>query len=262
MNKTTFVTAAAIAVAQAVNTREYLAGTMTELVSDALAQTEAEGCGDTPRGQPVAYHGPAEFAPNLRQSLTPGMNLAQTSGASGVAGPTPIEMNFAQSTSKASRIKQAPKPESSTRGNPFNSRGNFAQVSQSDAAHSCTTAMERNKNTFDDYLTIQSGADKYTDINFPWQDALYWKDAGEAGRDMAQIESWIDWKRISDDSFPDHTFWGPGGSVASVNPTDINQGYIGNCWIMAAVSAIAEVPGRVDDFFVTDQLSSNGIYAV
>jgi len=262
MNKTTFVTAAAIAVAQAVNTREYLAGTMTELVSDALAQTEAEGCGDTPRGQPVAYHGPAEFAPNLRQSLTPGMNLAQTSGASGVAGPTPIEMNFAQSTSKASRIKQAPKPKSSTRGNPFNSRGNFAQVSQSDAAHSCTTAMERNKNTFDDYLTIQSGADKYTDINFPWQDALYWKDAGEAGRDMAQIESWIDWKRISDDSFPDHTFWGPGGSVASVNPTDINQGYIGNCWIMAAVSAIAEVPGRVDDFFVTDQLSSNGIYAV
>lgn len=82
--------------------------------------------------------------------------------------------------------------------------------------------MERNKNTFDDYLTIQAGDDKYTDINFPWQDALYWKDAGEAGRDMAQIESWIDWERISSPNFPTHTFWGPSGSVASVNPQDIN----------------------------------------
>ena len=83
--------------------------------------------------------------------------------------------------------------------------------------------MERNKNTFDDYNTIQAGSDKYTDLNFPYGDALYWKDAGEAGRDMAQLESWIEWKRISNDSFPTlnpypKSFWGPGGTIASVNP--------------------------------------------
>jgi hypothetical protein len=31
---------------------------------------------------------------------------------------------------------------------------------------------------------------------------------------------------------------------------------------MAAVSAVAEVPGRIDDFFVTQDFSENGIYAV
>lgn len=66
--------AAVAAVAQAVNTRDFMTATMADLVSDTLAQTE--GCGDTPRGQPVEYHGPAEYAPYLRQSLTPGMNLA------------------------------------------------------------------------------------------------------------------------------------------------------------------------------------------
>ena len=159
MNKLTFTAAAIAGVSQAVNTREYLAGTSAALMSDSLAQTEAEGCGDTARGQPVAYHGPQEFAPNLRQSLTPGMNLAQTSGASGVAAPTPMEMNFAQSKAKASKVKQRSRPESKVKGNPFTSRGNFAQVSQSDMSHTCTTAMERNKNTVDDYLTIQAGTD-------------------------------------------------------------------------------------------------------
>lgn len=55
--------------------------------------------------------------------------------------------------------------------------------------------------------------------------------------------------------------WGPNGKE-SVNPQDINQGYIGNCWIMAAISAIAEVPGRVDSVFVNDEISEAGIYAV
>jgi hypothetical protein len=31
---------------------------------------------------------------------------------------------------------------------------------------------------------------------------------------------------------------------------------------MAAISAVAETPGRVNDFFVTKDFSDNGIYAV
>ena len=72
--------------------------------------------------------------------------------------------------------------------NPFYAKpsgGKFAQ--QSDLTHTCTTAMERNKNTTDDYLTIQAGSNKYTDINFPTNDALYWKDAGEDDRSMSEI---------------------------------------------------------------------------
>lgn len=80
---------------------------------------------------------------------------------------------------------------------------------------------------------------------------------------MSQLVSYIDWKRISggDSDFDGKTFFGPNG-ISSVNPQDINQGYIGNCWIMASVSAMAEIPGRIDSFFVTNELSDNGIYAV
>ena len=31
---------------------------------------------------------------------------------------------------------------------------------------------------------------------------------------------------------------------------------------MSAISAVAEIPGRIDDFFVTKDFSDNGIYAV
>jgi len=81
---------------------------------------------------------------------------------------------------------------------------------------------------------------------------------------MDQLTPYISWKRLSDFSsnqFDQGNFWGPNG-ISSVNPQDINQGYIGNCWIMAAMSAIAEIPGRVDDIFVNDGYSDSGIYAV
>ena len=99
MLKTTFTSAAIAAVVQAVNTREFINSISSELISDNLAQTEAEaeGCGDTPRGQPVKYLGPSEYQPLNRQSLTPGMNLAQTSALSGEAAPTPKDLKFAQS---------------------------------------------------------------------------------------------------------------------------------------------------------------------
>ena len=76
---------------------------------------------------------------------------------------------------------------------------------------------------------------------------------------MAQLEDWIEWKRISDGN--GYSFYGPDGKT-SISPQDINQGYIGNCWIMAAISAVAEIPGRVEDLFVNDSLNDIGIYAV
>ena len=77
----------------------------------------------------------------------------------------------------------------------------LAQLSQSDRTHTCSTAMDRNKNTKDDFLKIKAGSKKFTDANFPIDDALYWKDAGEADGEMAMLEDWITWKRISDDDF-------------------------------------------------------------
>merc|ERR1739847_23945 len=130
----------------------------------------------------------------------------------------------------------------------FHSLTNFAQ--QSNREHSCSTAMDRNKNTVDDYLTIvDESGDKFNDYNFYTDDALYWKDVGEQQGYMSELDGQLTWKRVSDSDFPNHTFWGPSGGISAINPQDINQGYIGNCWIMSALSAIAEVPDRVDDLF-------------
>ena len=52
-------------------------------------------------------------------------------------------------------------------------------------------------------------------------------------------------------------FWGTNG----VEPGDINQGYIGNCWLIAAISALAEHGSRIDRLMVNEGFSDNGIYA-
>ena len=68
--------------------------------------------------------------------------------------------------------------------------------------------------------------------------------------------------RISDPDFPGKTLWGPGKVHDDIGPEDIVQGYIGNCWIMAAVSALAERDNRITNFMVSDAISPNGIYAI
>jgi hypothetical protein len=69
--------------------------------------------------------------------------------------------------------------------------------------------------------------------------------------------------RVSDPNFPGKTFWGPGKTKDDITPEDINQGYIGNCWIMAAISALAEKEHRISDYIVSDAIDmQNGIYAM
>lgn len=46
------------------------------------------------------------------------------------------------------------------------------------------------------------------------------------------------------------SLWGDG-----IHPEDLNQGRIGNCWFMAAASAIADIPQRIDDLFLTKTLN-------
>ena len=49
-----------------------------------------------------------------------------------------------------------------------------------------------------------------------------------------------------------------------VTPEDIRQGAVGNCWLMGGASAVAEVPGRMENVFLNNGncLSEQGIYGV
>lgn len=47
-----------------------------------------------------------------------------------------------------------------------------------------------------------------------------------------------------------------------INPNDIKQGGLGNCWLLAALSALAEQPHYIRQMFVTNQINPRGRYKI
>ena len=47
-----------------------------------------------------------------------------------------------------------------------------------------------------------------------------------------------------------------------LHPDDVEQGSIGNCWFLAAASAVAEVAGRFESNWLTQDYNEAGIYAI
>ena len=64
----------------------------------------------------------------------------------------------------------------------------------------------------------------------------------------------MQYKRLSE-AYPaskGYSLWGDNG----VNVHDVNQGGVGNCWMLAAASAMAEHPERLMDIFINEENGS------
>jgi hypothetical protein len=48
----------------------------------------------------------------------------------------------------------------------------------------------------------------------------------------------------------------------NIDPNDIRQGHIGDCWLISAIIALAEKPHLLKKLFVEPKISKNGIYSV
>jgi hypothetical protein len=48
----------------------------------------------------------------------------------------------------------------------------------------------------------------------------------------------------------------------SINIDDTIQGYLGNCWMLSSMAAIAEVPARIWRMFDTKTYNAKGIYSI
>ena len=78
---------------------------------------------------------------------------------------------------------------------------------------------------------------------------MFWADVPFETQSLvaAQAEG-IYWERAST-KWPERTLFGPNG----VTPDDVAQGDLGNCWLMAAISAVAEYPERITNLFLNDE---------
>ena len=104
------------------------------------------------------------------------------------------------------------------------------------------------------YEIIQKGK-PWTDPEFPPEPKSLYDVQIDLDADVRALSK-ITWKRASDIYNPVYIF------EDGVEPGDINQGALGNCYLLAALSSLAEFPERVKAMFVTQQINKAGIYMV
>ena len=94
------------------------------------------------------------------------------------------------------------------------------------------------------------------------ESSLLWRDANENWDAVYNVEAWKRLSELYGDGKKEETYTLFGSK--GVNPEDILQGSIGNCWFMSAISAIAEEPGRVEKMFLntSNAVEPKGIYGV
>ena len=123
----------------------------------------------------------------------------------------------------------------------------------------CQRAVNRAKGTLPDYWNIANGTSAWTDTDFGHEtETLIWKSQEEETQwngSFANRESSITWARAYN-AFDNNTHT-IRGNDEQYHFEDIDQGYIGNCWFLAAAIALAEKPGRLEKVFVNQSNDQN-----
>lgn len=97
---------------------------------------------------------------------------------------------------------------------------------------------------------------KFVDPEFPPVNASITKNVTQSDHFQSILSSMsrgVTWRRGSE--FTTRLF-------NDVHPNDIWQGSVGNCWLLAGISALAEYPGRIQSLFKESEISHNGMYHV
>ena len=105
----------------------------------------------------------------------------------------------------------------------------------------CSRAVDRllvHNIDFNTVLEENTGA--WTDPQFKGWERLFWKDYRPANlgsdEDLSGHEENIEWKRIKDTfNTGEYSMWGSEG----IDFSDPGQGFIGDCWLIAASSVVA-----------------------
>ena len=135
----------------------------------------------------------------------------------------------------------------------------------------CNASFQRNNGKLQDFETIVKGSAKFVDETFPANEsALQWAQHNErvfsedASENQAELNK-VHWRRAQDigklsKGYGEFKLWNSNG----ISPLDVRQGGLGDCWFLAAASALAEKPGRIEKLFHNKggNLNQAGIYAL
>lgn len=105
-------------------------------------------------------------------------------------------------------------------------------------------------------LKYESSGLKFTDPKFPPKFESLW---GFGEKNTIPIDYFrkIEWKR------PEQVFKGSYNVFqGDIDPNDVKQGVLGDCYFLAAVSAIAEHQDRIKKLFLTREVTKSGCYCV
>ena len=103
---------------------------------------------------------------------------------------------------------------------------------------------------------------KFTDRDFlPTTAALFKRDtklsAGELNCSAVTKRTAVEWRR------PSEFMTGPYNIFeAGIEPGDIQQGQLGDCWLLCAIAALTEFPQLVMDLFESQEVSEHGVYRI
>ena len=82
--------------------------------------------------------------------------------------------------------------------------------------------------------------------------------------DTTNFDSLVHWRRPKDFMEVDYDadLKEPAVFYDAIDPTDIRQGCLGDCWFISSLSTLAERPSLVERLFVTKETNQHGIYRV
>jgi len=106
-----------------------------------------------------------------------------------------------------------------------------------------------------------SNLDHFIDLDFPpCSSSIY--DTNRLDKSPLVWESGeeinVKWRRAQE-------IW-PSSTISvfenGIDPNDVQQGMLGNCWFLAAVASVAENPKLIERLFITKEVNDEGVYKI